>query len=121
MQGQERCRSGPERTGDAVPGAVTAKVGVALANTRCHVGLQYGPSALLAQLVEHLHGKEGVSGSSPEEGSAKGPEIGPFCFRIDLQVVERGQGMDPFMEPSGPKRRRRGQISRAIGSRQSFA
>jgi hypothetical protein len=25
-------------------------------------------SALLAQLVEHLHGKEGVSGSSPEEG-----------------------------------------------------
>jgi hypothetical protein len=26
-----------------------------------------GP-ALLAQLVEHLHGKEGVSGSSPEEG-----------------------------------------------------
>ena len=24
--------------------------------------------ALLAQLVEHLHGKEGVSGSSPEEG-----------------------------------------------------
>ena len=27
-----------------------------------------GPAALLAQLVEHLHGKEGVSGSSPEEG-----------------------------------------------------
>jgi hypothetical protein len=27
--------------------------------------------ALLAQLVEHLHGKEGVSGSSPEEGFAK--------------------------------------------------
>src|SRR5918992_4842172 len=27
--------------------------------------------ALLAQLVEHLHGKEGVSGSSPEEGSPK--------------------------------------------------
>ena len=25
-------------------------------------------NALLAQLVEHLHGKEGVSGSSPEEG-----------------------------------------------------
>ena len=24
--------------------------------------------ALLAQLVEHFHGKEGVSGSSPEEG-----------------------------------------------------
>ena len=27
-----------------------------------------GP-ALLAQLVEHLHGKEGVDGSSPSEGS----------------------------------------------------
>ena len=27
--------------------------------------------ALLAQLVEHLHGKEGVSGSSPEEGFTK--------------------------------------------------
>jgi hypothetical protein len=25
-------------------------------------------SALLAQLVEHLHGKEGVDGSSPSEG-----------------------------------------------------
>ena len=28
-------------------------------------------SALLAQLVEHLHGKEGVDGSSPSEGSAE--------------------------------------------------
>jgi hypothetical protein len=27
--------------------------------------------ALLAQLVEHLHGKEGVDGSSPSEGSEK--------------------------------------------------
>ena len=27
-----------------------------------------GAPALLAQLVEHLHGKEGVYGSSPEEG-----------------------------------------------------
>jgi hypothetical protein len=26
-------------------------------------------AALLAQLVEHLHGKEGVDGSSPSEGS----------------------------------------------------
>src|SRR5436189_6255530 len=30
--------------------------------------------ALLAQLVEHLHGKEGVDGSSPSEGSAKPPK-----------------------------------------------
>ena len=26
------------------------------------------PAALLAQLVEHFHGKEGVAGSSPAEG-----------------------------------------------------
>jgi hypothetical protein len=26
------------------------------------------------------HGKEGVSGSSPEEGSAKAPESGAFSF-----------------------------------------
>src|SRR6185503_15265601 len=29
-----------------------------------------GPPALLAQSVEHLHGKEGVNGSSPLEGFA---------------------------------------------------
>ena len=28
-------------------------------------------SALLAQLVEHFHGKEGVDGSSPSEGFAE--------------------------------------------------
>src|SRR5205085_3789034 len=38
-------------------------------------------SALLAQLVEHLHGKEGVDGSSPSEGSAKAPHVGAFAFR----------------------------------------
>src|SRR5207248_11580882 len=37
--------------------------------------------ALLAQLVEHLHGKEGVDGSSPSEGSAKAPHVGAFAFR----------------------------------------
>ena len=35
-------------------------------------------SALLAQLVEHLHGKEGVSGSSPEEG-LKYPQMPHLC------------------------------------------
>src|SRR5829696_5049149 len=33
------------------------------------------PAALLAQLVEHLHGKEGVDGSSPSEGLHKFPAI----------------------------------------------
>jgi hypothetical protein len=37
-----------------------------------------GGFALLAQLVEHLHGKEGVDGSSPSEGSAKTPQLGLF-------------------------------------------
>jgi hypothetical protein len=32
-----------------------------------------GRSALLAQLVEHLHGKEGVDGSSPSEGLQRSP------------------------------------------------
>jgi hypothetical protein len=35
--------------------------------------LQYGGAALLAQLVEHLHGKEGVNGSSPLEGFSEAP------------------------------------------------
>src|SRR3712207_8221413 len=32
--------------------------------------------ALLAQLVEHFHGKEGVAGSSPAEGSRKAAAYG---------------------------------------------
>jgi hypothetical protein len=32
-------------------------------------------------LPEKFHGKEGVSGSSPGEGSEKAPEIGAFSFR----------------------------------------
>src|SRR5947208_3346817 len=35
-------------------------------------------SALLAQLVEHFHGKEGVVGSSPTEGSEKAPQMADF-------------------------------------------
>ena len=29
-----------------------------------------GKQALVAQLVEHIHGKDGVGGSSPPEGSS---------------------------------------------------
>jgi hypothetical protein len=36
--------------------------------------------ALLAQLVEHLHGKEGVDGSSPSEGSQKALQNRAFPF-----------------------------------------
>src|SRR3954471_1100988 len=35
-------------------------------------------SALLAQLVEHFHGKEGVAGSSPAEGSSQEPPQAGF-------------------------------------------
>jgi hypothetical protein len=45
-------------------------------------GATLPPLALLAQSVEHLHGKEGVDGSSPSEGSAKAPEIGLFAFGL---------------------------------------
>jgi hypothetical protein len=33
-----------------------------------------------ARLRETFHGKEGVSGSSPEEGSAKAQHVGAFSF-----------------------------------------
>jgi hypothetical protein len=33
------------------------------------------------RLLRRQHGKEGVSGSSPEEGSAKSPHVGAFSFR----------------------------------------
>jgi hypothetical protein len=32
------------------------------------------------RLRETFHGKEGVDGSSPSEGSAKTPQTGAFCF-----------------------------------------
>ena len=47
-------------------------------------GLPWG-SALLAQLAEHLHGKEGVSGSSPEEG-LKYLQIESFCCPVRRNV-----------------------------------
>src|SRR6478609_165549 len=43
-------------------------------------------AALLAQLVEHLHGKEGVDGSSPSEGSAKAPQSGASSFKCTCTV-----------------------------------
>jgi hypothetical protein len=40
--------------------------------------------ALLAQLVEHFHGKEGVAGSSPAEGSRKPRYSAVFLFQERL-------------------------------------
>src|SRR5882672_11357529 len=41
VQGEKRRGSRPELAGNAVPGAVAAKVDVALGNRRHHAGLQY--------------------------------------------------------------------------------
>ena len=46
------------------------------------------PLALLAQLVEHLHGKEGVNGSSPLEGLKKPPGNGRFFCFLDPRADE---------------------------------
>jgi hypothetical protein len=64
-----------------------------------------------------FHGKEGVSGSSPEEGSAKAPHVGAFLFRWNcsranvrwvwsrlwsLQVGRRREGRDPAQPLPAP-------------------
>src|SRR5579885_361655 len=56
-------------------------------------------AALLAQLVEHLHGKEGVDGSSPSEG-LQNPRSRGFSVQKDLLFVVRAVGVEPFMELS---------------------
>ena len=59
--------------------------------------------ALLAQLVEHLHGKEGVSGSSPEEGfSAPASLDGRGCTnRVRLVGLSLGFSETPSVTISG--------------------
>ena len=39
-----------------------------------------------AGVTEHLHGKEGVDGSSPSEGSAKVQHVGAFAFSPTCRV-----------------------------------
>ena len=41
------------------------------------------------QLPKRAHGKEGVDGSSPSEGSAKVPQDGTFAFRTNLHETKR--------------------------------
>ncbi len=43
------------------------------------------------QLPFGSHGKEGVSGSSPEEGSHKSPANGVFVFPTAVQFVQRAR------------------------------
>jgi hypothetical protein len=39
------------------------------------------------------------------QGLCKSPAYWRFYFRIDLQITDCRAGMEPFMEPSGQKRR----------------
>src|SRR5881394_2664683 len=39
------------------------------------------------RLPEAAHGKEGVDGSSPSEGSAKAPHVGAFSFRPTCSLL----------------------------------
>jgi hypothetical protein len=55
------------------------------------------------QLPEPFHGKEGVDGSSPSQGFCKRPGQGPLIAQIQLLLVQRALGMEPFMEPSARK------------------
>ena len=53
-------------------------------------------SALLAQLVEHLHGKEGVSDSIPEEGFCKSAANGALTVP---QAFQRASLPEVFGKP----------------------
>jgi hypothetical protein len=55
-------------------------------------------------LPQNLDGKEGVDGSSPSEGSAKGAEIAAFLCRRNLHELQYAGDMEPFMELSDPER-----------------
>jgi hypothetical protein len=48
------------------------------------------------RLPPRPHGKEGVDGSSPSEGSAKAPQIGAFSFDEDLQELQYAVPAEPF-------------------------
>jgi hypothetical protein len=63
------------------------------------------------RLLERQHGKEGVDGSSPSEGSAKAPNAG-LSAQDHLLVVQPAVGMEAFVEPSGQKSRRETNVFR---------
>ena len=48
------------------------------------------------RLPEALHGKEGVDGSSPSEGSAKAPHNRSFCFGSICRFSNMGQVWSPL-------------------------
>jgi hypothetical protein len=64
-----------------------------------------GDRACTRVTPRNLHGKEGVDGSSPSEGSAKAAQIASFFGRLELHELQYAVGMEPVMEPSGSKDR----------------
>ena len=50
------------------------------------------------RLPREAHGKEGVDGSSPSEGSAKSVQIAAFFLPLYLHEFQYAVGMEPFME-----------------------
>src|SRR5439155_14170948 len=81
--------------------------------------------ALLAQLVEHFHGKEGVAGSSPAEGSPRKPCYGRVFLLREVVIgsqnrLRRGvigaRGHDAASSWWPPRGRRRAFAMSASGS-----
>jgi pimeloyl-ACP methyl ester carboxylesterase len=61
----------------------------------------------------HVHGKEGVDGSSPSEGSAKAQELArDFSALLNLQEVQFAVVMELFMEH---RKCRRAECPRRVG------
>src|SRR5437667_12175976 len=58
------------------------------------------------RLPREVHGKEGVDGSSPSEGSTKAPHNGGFVS--DQLAARTWVGYGALMEPSDRKRRSQG-------------
>ena len=55
-------------------------------------------------MPRRAHGKEGVDGSSPSEGSAR-PRTWGFSFGLYVQIPQRATGMESLMEPPESRRR----------------
>ena len=60
-------------------------------------------AALLAQLVEHLHGKEGVDGSSPSEGFPESPASAGLLHSQLAALRPACSGMEQLLEQAAEK------------------
>src|SRR5262249_2831032 len=72
-------------TGDA-----SRRIWTAFSSPSCRRKCAANDRACTRVTLQNLHGKEGVSGSSPEEGSAKAPHNGAFCLGSrGVQILDR--------------------------------